>query len=30
MKKLFTVITIFTLSIFLVSCKGSTSGGVVG
>ena len=28
MKKLVTVITIFTLSIFLVSCGGSTSGGV--
>ena len=28
MKKLFSVITIFTLSIFLVSCGGSTSGGV--
>ena len=28
MRKLFTVITILTLSIFLVSCGGSTSGGV--
>ena len=28
MRKLFTVITVLTLSIFLVSCSGSTSGGV--